>query len=133
MQDHYEQIDSSGLSVSFDYIRVTLDRTAWLDTFLLQSRAWWYPGATKASPQTDGLTFANGEAPPKTAGKWQMIPEEVIFTRNLTISIDMQNSTNQSTVATLYAKADVKFLIFPITQASASYNDSTVKRLSMPN
>lgn len=125
--DHYEQIDSSSLSVSFDYIRVSLDRSAWFDTFLLQSQAWWYPGATRAHPQVGGLTLSNGEAPPKTSGEWQMIPEEVIFTRNLSINMDTQNSTNQSTLTTLYAKADVKFLIFPIAQASASYNDSTSK------
>jgi hypothetical protein len=89
-------IDSSDLTVSFEYLRVHVDRRSWFDSALLMSNSWWWPGATKADPTFGGMTFSDGNRPELNAGRWQMIPTEILLTRNLVVdagSYDMQSQS----------------------------------------
>jgi hypothetical protein len=122
---HSVQIDNSSISVTLEYARVALDRSAWFDSSLLESNAWWYPGATQANPTQGGPLLSDGAPPPNTQGEWQATPQEMVLTRNLLITLDMSSQTNQSAVTTMQAQADVKFLIWPVAQASTSFNSST--------
>ena len=92
-------VSSSQIDVDFDFIRVRLDRSDWFDSNLLTSNSWWYPGATKALPQQGGPLFSNGAVPPLTSGQWQMIPTEMLVTRNLRVftnNFNLQDALAQS-------------------------------------
>ncbi|HET9625804.1 MAG TPA: hypothetical protein VFP84_30785 [Kofleriaceae bacterium] len=94
-QRHWYQMSTSQLDVSFDFLRVRLDRSDWFDSFLLTSNAWFWAGSTVSHPNSLGITFSNGAPPPNTAGSWQMIPTEMIVTRNLRVnagSFDLKHS-----------------------------------------
>lgn len=117
-------MSSDNLSVSFEYLRVALDRTAWFDPFLMQSRTWWWSDATPSNPITQPI-FSDGQPPPNTTGQWQMIPTDVLFTRNLTVNLDMSNTENQSSMTNIQEQADVKFLIWTVASENVHYQSSS--------
>jgi hypothetical protein len=121
--DTYLEVETQKLGVSFDYIRVTLDRTAWFDPFFLESQSWYWPGATKNNPQGGGSLFSNGL--PLGAGldgQWQMTPQDVIFTKNLNVTLDMSDETTKTTLSRLTTSASAGFWFFRI---KASYSSQT--------
>jgi len=121
-QRGFTDITSSDLSVSFEFARVRLDRSSWFDSFLLMSNSWWWPGATQSQPTRGGIVFSDGVPPRNTTGQWQMIPTEMILTRNLTVTthnFDLQHSTFAEQAQ---ASASAGFWIF---KTKANYSTST--------
>ena len=71
-QRGFTDITSSGLSVSFEFARVRLNRSSWFDSFLLMSQSWWWPGATQSRPTVASVLFFRTESllePPKVSGR----------------------------------------------------------------
>jgi len=119
-------ISTSTLTVSFDYLVVDLDRSAWFDSILLTSRAWWLNGMTAQDP-TPPVVFSDGAPPPNTTGEWQMWAESVIFIRNLTIDFGSENKQSAQDVMNLQENAQVNFLIFPLAGETTDVTNSTTK------
>lgn len=118
------------LTVSFEYVFVTLERT-WLDTSILESNSWWFQGMTQANPKPD-ILFSTGALPPSGNAVWSLTPVSAIFVRNLTIALGSSDTQTTSALEGLAASASVKFLIFPIASGQADVtNQSSSHRYSI--
>lgn len=80
--------DPTDLSFTFEFACASIDRSAWFDSFILTSRSWWWLGGQRGAAQAGGILFSNGEPPPDTRGRWQMIPRGIVFARNLVVAGD---------------------------------------------
>jgi len=117
-------------SVQFEYTRVRLERS-WLDTTLLYSRMWWFPGMTKANPVSNPIiSFGNLE----NQGMWSLTPQEMIITRNLRIEVD---SSEINTLNEVFGAPSPLFWNFPLQRtdvySGAQWSKSastTMNRLS---
>lgn len=116
----YKQVDTSGLEVKFDYIRIALDRS-WFEPYLLTSRSWWWSGATRENPTGGGPVYSNGNRPPNTDGSWQMIPQDIIFVKNLEVKLDIKKEINERVLKELKASASVGFAFWKL--AGANYSE----------
>lgn len=124
-QRNWLNISTASLTVDFDFIRVRIDRSDWFDSFLLFSNSWWWPGATKDNTTFGGMLFSDGAPPPNTQGLWQMIPTEMIVTRNLVVdtgSFDLQHSGFESQSQ---SSSSAGFWIFSTSSSSSSSNSSS--------
>jgi hypothetical protein len=115
-------VTSTNLTVEFDFLRVRLDRSRWFDSFLLKSQSWWWPGATKSRPKFGGINFSDGAPPPRTTGQWQMIPTEMVLTRNLTVTTSGFDLRNSTFAQEANASASAGFWIF---KTKANYKTAT--------
>ena len=101
-------LDTEDLKISFEYTRVSMDRSIWLDTGLLRSRKWWWDGATRENPRY-GEEFSNGKRLPEIRGTWQMVPMEAIFTRKLEIRFDKSSERNRTVIQRMNGRASAGF------------------------
>lgn len=108
---HYESINSDKLSISFEFIRIRLERP-WFDSFLLASQSWWWPGATQADPTFGPYKFSDGQLPPH--GQWTMIPSEAIFVRNLKVDVSSSAQEIEHTLNKLNGGAYAGFWCFSV-------------------
>lgn len=118
---------TEGFQVTFDFLRVILDRSLWFETGLLKGRRWWWHGATVENP-TFGVKFCNGEFP-GTTGEWQMIPEEAIFAKNLVVSFNKTNTVNKTTIEKIKASASGGFL--PFFRIKGKYNSEDTREVRL--
>lgn len=114
--------DTNGMEVSFDYIRVHLDKP-WFESYLLESRSWWWPTATRENPISGGAIYSNGALPPDTQGAWQMIPQDIIFVKNLVIKLDHSKEINRTSMKELKASASAGFAFWKL--GGANYSESS--------
>jgi len=117
-------INTSSLTVDFDYIRVRIGRNDWFDSFLLSSNSWWWPGATKSNPTFGGIQFSDGRPAPDTQGQWQMIPTEMIITRNLVVNTHEYNLQNSSFASESQSSRSAGFWIFSTRSRSSTATSS---------
>lgn len=82
------EADLADLRFTFEFACASIDRSAWFDSFVLTSRSWWWPGARRGAAQAGGILFSNGEPPPSTCGRWQLLPRGIVFARNLVVQGD---------------------------------------------
>jgi hypothetical protein len=119
-------ISTATLRADFDFIRVRINRSAWFDSFLLTSNSWWWPGATRSNPTGGlGIQFSDGVPPRNTQGQWQMIPTDMIITRNLVVdtgSFDLQHSEFASLSQ---SSSSAGFWIFSTSSSSSSSTSSS--------
>lgn len=123
-QRHWYNMSTASLDVSFEFMRVRLDRSDWFDSFLLSSNSWFWAGSTVSHPNSMGITLSDGAPPPNTKGSWQMIPTEMIVTRNLKIdagSFDLQHSDFASQS---HSSSSSGFLFWSTSSHSSSSSSS---------
>lgn len=120
----FHDIDTSTLSVSFEFMRAHIDRSDWFDTFLLTSNSWWWPGATKSHPTFGGVTFSDGSPPGKNHGQWTMIPTDLLFTRNVVVHSTNYNFKSASWASGWQHSAASGFWIFSNSGSSSSGGSS---------
>jgi hypothetical protein len=117
-------VSTTNLQISFDYTRVSLDRSEWFDTYLLTSRSWWWNGATRQNPTSGGPTFSDGANPLNTRqGTWQMIPTDVIFTKNLNVKLDMSNQHTKDVITEVSGNAHAGFWFWTV-KTNYQYTDT---------
>jgi hypothetical protein len=82
----YFKLDVSGYTISFEAMRVELDRP-WMNDFVLQSRAWrWLnsaPLGTDNQNISDGASAADGKTP---KGMMPFLPTALLLARNVTLT-----------------------------------------------
>lgn len=118
----YLEFDTNGMEVKFDYIRVHLDRP-WFEPYLLEGRSWWWRTATRENPTAGGQIYSNGALPPDTQGVWQMVPQDIIFVKNLEIKLDHSKEINRTSMKELKAGASAGFAFWKL--AGANYSESS--------
>lgn len=128
----YPDMDNTGLQIAFEYTRVNLDRSAWFSRALLQSNCWWWYDATKSNPITQPI-FSDGQPPPNTTGQWQMIPDEIIFTRNLNVTFDTTNAANQALMSSLSKATSAGFMFWRIDAPTGPQATLTSTGISVPD
>jgi hypothetical protein len=121
----YQSIKLDSFSLTFEYARVAIDRSAWFDTSILQSQSWWWPGASKTHPTAGGVIFSDGRSTKVNQGEWLMIPNDILFVRNLSIEFDASDESTRKTLDKMHSSAEAGFLIFPIGGVHVSYDHST--------
>lgn len=115
-----QNIDSSQLKVSFEYLRLHIDRSAWFDSALLMSQSWWWPGANQQNPTYGGMTFSDGQPPAINHGLWQMIPTDLLLTRNLVVDTGSYDMQSQSWASGWQSSSQSGFWIFHTGGSSSS-------------
>jgi hypothetical protein len=128
---HFEAVNLSNLSISFEYARITLDRSSWFDSYLLRSNNWWWNGATKSNPAFGGPPLSDGLLPPH--GDWVMIPTEAIFARNLTVKLEISDEEKTSLAEKTTAKAHGGFWVIKVKGNYESEHGSKEFKLHKSN
>lgn len=122
---HRHQASAAKLKIEFDLMRVTLDRSDWFDSFLLSSPSWRWPDATKSDPDGSYGMLSNGAPPPNTQGQWQMIPTQMIVSRNLVVETRGYNLESALSTSGWSSGSSSGFLFWSTRSSSASSTSSS--------
>ena len=120
---HDLKIDN--FSISFKFARVVIDRQSWFEPAMIESRAWWWQGATPAKPDIGPYTFSDGQPPLKNEGLWVLTPTEVLFVKDLTIDVNTSDNYTKTTMDHFQEHVDVGFLFFHLGGEDVDYTKNT--------
>lgn len=81
-QQLVERVAAANSKITFEMVRLIVDRD-WFAPFLIDSRSWKWPKSTPSDPFAGYPLSSGGQSP---IGNLPMIPGEVVFVRNVSIS-----------------------------------------------